>query len=102
MQVYFTSDCPVGCGELTFVQSNTDGKVFCYCTGCGIGFNHPSEIEVESKLDFSKTLGYFAPEGIVLPTKVAIEESGFGPWITSSTDKKEWHSEQDINNDLRT
>jgi hypothetical protein len=101
MTIYFSSECPIGCGELMFVQSKLDEKVFCYCTGCGIGFDHPSEIQVDSKLDMSKTLASFAPEGIVLPTKEAIESSGFGAWITEIATDNEWHSAQDINEDLR-
>ena len=102
MSVYFASECPVGCGELTFVQSKSDGNVFCYCTGCGIGFNHPRDIKVDSKLDISNTLKSLAPDGIVLPTKDAIEKSGLGQWITDTADEKEWYSEQEINNDLHT
>lgn len=90
--------CPVGCGEVMYVQGKTNHKVFCYCTGCAVAFPHPKNAQVGAEFEI-KPIEDFSPDSIILPTKDAIIQAGFNNWIFDTTNEKEWYSEQDINNE---
>jgi hypothetical protein len=100
MQVYLSLECPFACGELMFVQSTTSEKVFFHCVMCATAFKHPKEMKNDSNLNLSRTLADLSPEGVILPTKEAIDKAGFGTWVTEEISECDLYSVKEIYKDV--
>ncbi|GAB2192090.1 hypothetical protein MAH1_36990 [Sessilibacter sp. MAH1] len=81
--IYHASDmCPAGCGQVIYLEGISNKRIFCYCTGCGIAFDHPNKAQWDSDIDEMKHIKDLSPEGVRYPMKEAIEMAGFGDNIT--------------------
>ena len=96
--VYHASEmCPVGCGQVIYLEGVSNQKVFCYCTGCGIAFDNPDKAQWEAGVNEMKHIKDFSPEGIRYPNKEAIVAAGFGNHITDSDSGSHCYTEQELN-----
>lgn len=79
MALFFVSDCcPVGCGQVVVLQSSDDRRLFCYCDACGCVFRSPAEAQFEAGLNEIVEPVYFAPNGVVCPSRETLEQAGWG------------------------
>jgi len=96
--VYHASEmCPVGCGQVIYLEGLNNKRVFCYCTGCGIAFEHPDKAQWNAGVDEIKHIKDFSPEGIRYPEKKSIEAAGFGANISGSDSGSHCYTEQELN-----
>lgn len=96
--VYHASEmCPVGCGQVIYLEGVSNQKIFCYCTGCGIAFDHPDKAQWEAGVNEMKQIQDFSPEGVCYPNKEAIVAAGFGSHITDSDSGSHCYTEQELN-----
>jgi len=96
--IYHASEnCPVGCGEVIFLEGLTNKKIFGYCTGCSIAYKHPQEAQFETGLNEIKNIADFSAEGVCYPSLEAIQAAGFGDHITGSHTSAEGYSEEELN-----
>jgi hypothetical protein len=70
--------CPHGCGSVMFLKSIESGKIFVYCSLCGLAWDKPPTPNVVAICDIPET---FAPAGIAFPRREEIEAAGFGGYI---------------------
>jgi hypothetical protein len=96
--------CPVGCGSpVVFLKSRGTGSIFCYCDGCGCAWRTPDEAKIESQLNDVTPPARFAPDGVVLPTRLEVSAAGFGDSILSEVLSHDWGTSiEEINLDIAT
>ena len=99
-RAYICSEmCPVGCGEVIFLQGRKNSVICCFCTGCSIAYNHPSKTQFEEGLNELISLKDLSPEGVIFPKIDAITEAGFDRWIIRSIKVEEFgYTEDELNN----
>ena len=95
---YFASEqCPVGCGEVIYVQAVDTRIIFCHCTGCGCNWNHPKYAQPESGLNQISSIYEYAENGIELPSEKEIITAGFSKYIFGFSDGAGTYSAKEIN-----